>query len=80
MIRAKIFQTCMEAMIWKKTLKYTDWRYQMGSDCRKCGGLCWEFQTLAKGKNGKSLKGLSLLVKAVLHWEKIILASHEEWT
>lgn len=52
----------------------------MGSDCRKCGGLCWEFQTLAKGKNGKSLKDLSLLVKAVLHWEKITLASHEEWT
>ena len=51
----------------KKTLKYTDWRYQMGSDCRKCGGLCWEFQTLAKGKNGKSLKDLILLVKAVLH-------------
>ena len=62
----------------KKSLKYTDWRYQMGSDCRKCGGLCWEFQILAKGKNGKSLEDLSLPIKAVLHGEKITVAFHEE--
>ena len=50
----------------------------MGSDCRKCGGLCWEFQILAKGKNGKSLEDLSLPIKAVLHGEKITVAFHEE--
>ena len=50
----------------------------MGSDCRKCGGLCWEFQILAKGKNGKSLEYLSLPIKAVLHGETITVAFHEE--
>lgn len=51
----------------------------MGSDCRKCGGLCWEFQILAEGKNGKSLEDLCLPIKAVLLGEKITAASHEEW-
>lgn len=46
--------------------QYTDWRYQMGSDI-KWGSFCWEFQTLTKGKNGKSLKDLSLLIKTDLH-------------
>ena len=39
----------------------------MGSDYRKCGALCWEYETSAKGKHGKSLRDLSLHIKAVLH-------------